>query len=36
MVMEKGKIVEVGNAEEVYNNPKTDYTRKLIESIPKI
>ena len=36
MVMEKGKIVEEGNSEEVYTNPKTFYTRKLIESIPKV
>jgi peptide/nickel transport system ATP-binding protein len=34
MVMEKGKIVESGNVETVYLNPKTDYTRSLIEAIP--
>jgi peptide/nickel transport system ATP-binding protein len=34
MVMEKGKIVESGDVETVYLNPKTDYTRSLIEAIP--
>ncbi len=36
MVMKDGKIVEVGDADEVYNNPKSDYTRKLIDSEPVI
>lgn len=35
MVMYKGKIEESGEAEEIYNNPQTVYTRKLIEAIPK-
>ncbi|MCW3076499.1 MAG: yliA [Bacteroidetes bacterium] len=35
VVMQKGKIEEMGDADEIYNNPKTDYTRKLINSIPK-
>lgn len=35
-VMNKGVIVEYGAAEEVYANPKDDYTRKLISSIPRI
>lgn len=34
MVMEKGRIVEMGDAETVYGNPKTEYTRTLIEAIP--
>jgi peptide/nickel transport system ATP-binding protein len=34
MVMEKGKIVESGDVETIYLNPKTDYTRSLIEAIP--
>jgi peptide/nickel transport system ATP-binding protein len=34
IVMEKGKIVETGNAEIVYRNPQTEYTRSLIEAIP--
>ncbi|MGB0562181.1 MAG: ABC transporter ATP-binding protein [Spirulinaceae cyanobacterium] len=34
MVMNQGKIEEIDQAEEIYTNPKTDYTRQLIESIP--
>jgi peptide/nickel transport system ATP-binding protein len=34
LVMNKGKIEEIGDAEEVYNNPKSDYTKKLIDAIP--
>ncbi len=34
MVMHLGKIVEEGNAAEVYFNPKMNYTQQLIESIP--
>ncbi|MER3470690.1 MAG: ABC transporter ATP-binding protein [Chitinophagaceae bacterium] len=36
MVMNKGKIVESGVAEEVYLKPKSEYTQRLIASIPKI
>ncbi len=35
VVMNKGKIEEIGDADEICNNPGTDYTRKLINSIPK-
>ncbi|MGL5080138.1 MAG: ABC transporter ATP-binding protein [Microcoleaceae cyanobacterium] len=35
MVMNKGKIEEIGPAEDVYHHPQTDYTRQLIASIPK-
>jgi peptide/nickel transport system ATP-binding protein len=35
MVMNKGKIEEIGSAEKVYNEPKSIYTQKLIASIPK-
>jgi peptide/nickel transport system ATP-binding protein len=34
IVMEKGRIVESGDADTVYRNPQTDYTRSLIEAIP--
>ena len=34
IVMNKGKIEEIDTAAEIYRNPKTDYTRKLIDSIP--
>ena len=34
MVMQKGKIVEEGKPNEIYRNPKEQYTATLIESIP--
>lgn len=34
MVMQKGQIEEIGNANDVYFNPKSDYTKKLIAAIP--
>jgi len=34
-VMKAGKIVESGPAEDIYNNPREEYTRNLIEAIPK-
>jgi peptide/nickel transport system ATP-binding protein len=34
LVMNKGKIVEQGPADEVYFNPQNDYTKKLIAAIP--
>ena len=34
MVMHKGKIVEQGDADEVYYHPKNEYTKNLIDSIP--
>jgi peptide/nickel transport system ATP-binding protein len=36
VVMQKGKIEEMGNTDEIYNNPKSEYTKQLIASIPKI
>lgn len=35
VVMNKGKIEEMGDADSIYNNPQTEYTRKLIHAIPK-
>ena len=35
MVMKNGKIEEMGDADEIYNHPKSTYTQKLIASIPK-
>lgn len=35
MVMNKGKIEEIGSAEQVYHNPQKAYTKGLIESIPR-
>ncbi|MEA5570952.1 ABC transporter ATP-binding protein [Calothrix sp. UHCC 0171] len=34
LVMNKGQIVEQGKAEEIYRQPKEEYTQKLIASIP--
>ncbi len=34
MVMNRGKIVEIGPADEVYFNPKSEYTKQLISAIP--
>ena len=33
-VMYLGDVVEIGSAEEVYNNPKHPYTRALLSSVP--
>ena len=35
MVMNKGKIEELGEADKIYQNPKKNYTKKLIDAIPK-
>jgi peptide/nickel transport system ATP-binding protein len=35
MVMNKGKIEESGNADDIYFNPQSVYTKNLIASIPK-
>jgi len=35
-IMEKGKIVEYGSANEVILNPKADYTKQLLNDVPKI
>ena len=35
MVMNKGKIEEIGSAEQVYHNPQKAYTKGLIASIPR-
>ncbi|PKH49877.1 ABC transporter ATP-binding protein [Tenacibaculum sp. Bg11-29] len=35
VVMNKGKIEEIADADEIYNNPKTNYTKTLIAAIPK-
>lgn len=36
LVMYNGKPVELGDADDIFNNPKNDYTKKLINAIPKI
>lgn len=35
VVMNQGKIEEMGDADSIYLNPQSDYTKKLISSIPK-
>lgn len=35
VVMQNGKIVEIGDPDQIYANPKSEYTKKLIDSIPK-
>jgi peptide/nickel transport system ATP-binding protein len=35
MVMCDGEIVEIADSDEIYRDPKQDYTRKLLSSIPK-
>ncbi|MGF1492670.1 MAG: ABC transporter ATP-binding protein [Microcoleaceae cyanobacterium] len=34
MVMNQGKIEEIGQADDIYYRPQTQYTRQLIDSIP--
>jgi oligopeptide transport system ATP-binding protein len=33
-VMNKGQLVEIGLAEEVYTNPQNDYTKALLSAVP--
>ncbi|TGV03766.1 ABC transporter ATP-binding protein [Flavivirga rizhaonensis] len=35
LVMNKGKIEELDDADVIYSTPKKEYTKKLIEAIPK-
>jgi peptide/nickel transport system ATP-binding protein len=35
IVMNQGKIEEMGDADEIYNNPQSEYTKGLINAIPK-
>lgn len=35
VVMNKGKIEEMGISDEIYNNPQMAYTQRLISAIPK-
>jgi len=35
LVMNKGKIEEIGDADKIYASPEKEYTKKLIHAIPK-
>lgn len=35
VVMNKGVVEEMGDADQIYSNPQTEYTKKLIAAIPK-
>ena len=35
LVMNQGKIEEIGDADDIYKAPKKEYTKKLIHAIPK-
>jgi peptide/nickel transport system ATP-binding protein len=35
LVMKEGRLIEMGFPETLFDQPREDYTRKLIESIPK-
>lgn len=34
VVMRKGKVMEAGTSEAIFNNPQEEYTRNLINSVP--
>lgn len=36
IVMQNGKIVDAGNKNEVIENPKSEYTKKLLAAVPEI
>jgi peptide/nickel transport system ATP-binding protein len=36
MVMNQGKIEEIGSAEQIYAAPQQEYTRRLLAAVPKI
>jgi peptide/nickel transport system ATP-binding protein len=33
--MQKGKIVEMAEADNLYQHPQSEYTKKLIDAIPR-
>jgi len=36
IIMKDGEIVEKGNSDNIFSNPKNEYTKQLIEAIPSI
>ena len=35
-VMERGRFVDEGRSEEVFANPKSEYTKRLLSAVPTI
>ncbi|WP_446289370.1 ABC transporter ATP-binding protein, partial [Staphylococcus aureus] len=35
-IMNKGRFVEIGTRDDIYNNPQHIYTKRLLSAIPKI
>jgi ABC-type dipeptide/oligopeptide/nickel transport system ATPase component len=36
VVMQKGKIVESSSVNEFFKNPKMEYSKSLLEAVPKL
>ncbi len=36
LVMNQGRVIEAGSTEEIFNNPKEEYTQMLISAIPRM
>ena len=36
VVMQHGQIVEVGNVDDVFADPQSSYTRRLLQSVPEM
>ena len=36
LVMKQGQVVDAGSREKILNNPSSDYTRRLLDSVPAI
>lgn len=34
LVMQSGRLIEYGSSDELYSNPRSEYTKRLIEAIP--
>ncbi len=35
-VMKQGKIIEIGDADEIFTTPATEYTKRLLNAIPQV
>lgn len=36
LIMYQGKIIEQGSCYEIFEHPQTDYTKKLLQAVPKV